>query len=97
LEAEPIMVSVVQAMPSLQEMGQLPSQVSLASIIEFPQVEEQLLSLAPEQPVGQQPSSLAQFSIAIEVQAALQPVPVSMSAVQEFPSLQAVGHAPGMP
>jgi hypothetical protein len=60
LAALPVSVSMVQASPSSQVVGQLPSQVSGASTVLLPQVLEQSLSLAWVQPAGQQPSPLAQ-------------------------------------
>ena len=56
---------------------------------------EQSSSLALVHPSGQQPSLSAQLPIAVELQVTLQPVPVSMSAVHELPSLHIVGHEPG--
>lgn len=45
LVAEPVLVSVVQALPSLQSAGQLPSQVSEPSTMPLPHVAEQSVSL----------------------------------------------------
>jgi hypothetical protein len=93
LPALPVSVSVVQALPSLQEVGQLPSQVSLASTTPSPQYAEQSWSLAVTQPAGQQPSPLLHVVIAAKEQAAeqLAALPVSVSVVQALPSLQEVG------
>jgi len=53
----PVEPSVVQAFPSSQEVGQLPSQVSPASTVPLPQVAEQSLSVPLVQAEGQQPSA----------------------------------------
>lgn len=60
--ALPVRTSVVQALPSWQELGQLDggSQVSPGSTTVFPQLWEQSRSVADEHPLGQQPSPLAQ-------------------------------------
>src|SRR5262245_4415051 len=60
--AEPVMVSTVQALPSLHEVGQEDggSQVSPTSMVPLPQLAEQSLSLPLLQPAGQQLSPLAQ-------------------------------------
>ena len=50
----------------------MPSQVSWASTVLLPHIVEQSLSLAPVQPMGQQPSSLRQAEIGRKVQATLQ-------------------------
>ncbi len=54
--ALPVSVSMVQALPSLHEVGQLPSQASPGSTTPLPHVAEQSLSSACVQPGGQQPS-----------------------------------------
>jgi hypothetical protein len=53
VQAVPRSVSTVQLIPSLQDVGQFPSQVSPASTTLFPQTALQLLSLLALQPVGQ--------------------------------------------
>jgi hypothetical protein len=60
--ALPVSKSMVQAMPSLQEVGQEAggSQVSPGSRVPLPQWGEQSSSVALLQPAGQQPSPLAQ-------------------------------------
>jgi hypothetical protein len=63
LLALPVIVSIVQGLPSPQEVGQSPSQVSPGSIIELPQEDEQLSSIVALQPMGQQPSPFAQVVI----------------------------------
>jgi hypothetical protein len=89
--ALPVRVSVVQAMPSLQLDGQLPSQLSPASTAPLPQLAEQSESLSALQPGAQQPSALRQAVIGWWVQARLQSAaePVPLSAVQALPSSQA--------
>jgi len=57
--ALPVIMSVVQALPSLHSVGQLPSQVSPESTMPFPQNAEQSLSPADVHPAGQQPSPSA--------------------------------------
>ena len=54
------MESLVQALPSLQSVGQSPSQVSPTSFVPLPQLAEQSLSLFASQPGGQQPSPSTQ-------------------------------------
>ena len=60
LAALPVRVSVVQALPSLQLVGQLlgGSQVSPGSTTPLSQVAEQSSSSLALQPLGQQPSPL---------------------------------------
>jgi hypothetical protein len=88
------LVSVVQALPSLHEVGQLPSQVSPFSTMPLPQLVEQSLSLLWLQAAGQQPSPLTQVVMGLKVQVAEQAAtePVSVSVVQALPSLHEVGH-----
>jgi len=94
--AEPVSVSTVQALPSLHELGQLPSQVSPASTSLSPQKPVQSVSLAWVQPAGQQPSPPMQVVIDWNEQATeqLPAEPVKESMVQALPSLQAVGQLP---
>jgi hypothetical protein len=96
LTALPVSVSIVQALPSLQVTGQLPSQVSPLSTTLSPQNGEQSLSLAVLQPAGQQPSPFLQVTIGWKVQAAeqLMALPVSVSVVQALPSLHVEGQLP---
>lgn len=56
----------------------------------------QSVSVCGPQPLGQQPSSLMQSSIAVEAQTAEQDeaLPSNASAVQLFPSSQSMGHEP---
>ncbi len=63
LAALPVSRSMVQAMPSLQEVGQLPSQLSPGSSTPLPQLAEQSESVALVQPAGQQPSPWTQALI----------------------------------
>jgi hypothetical protein len=58
--ALPVFVSIVQALLSLQDAGQFPSQVSPVSTVELPHVAEQSLSLLLLHPAGQQPSPVTQ-------------------------------------
>ncbi len=86
----------MQRLLSSQPEGQLPSQVSCASTVLLPHIVEQSLSLAPVQPMGQQPSSFRQAEIARKVQATLQAsaVPTFTSSVQAMPSEQVLRQAP---
>ena len=94
LSAEPVFVSPVQELPSLQSAGQSPSQVSPASVVPLPQLIEQSLSVVESQPAGQQPSAPAQTSMEVWVQAARQvPSPPRTSLVQTLPSWHSVGQA----
>ncbi len=92
----PVLSSRVQGLPSLQLAGQLPSQVSPASMTPFPQLAEQSESLLAEQAAGQQPSPCSQLDTVWWLQATLQLAtePVSASTVQELPSLQLAGQLP---
>lgn len=94
--AEPVDVSTVHELPSLQSAGQLPSQVSPGSTTRLPQLAEQSLSVLLLQPAGQQPSPVTHCEIAWWLQAALQfdALPVWASSVQAFPSLQSTGQLP---
>jgi hypothetical protein len=56
--ADPVSVSRVHELPSLQEVGQFPSQRSGGSTIPFPQDRGQSSSVVGLQPDGQQPSPL---------------------------------------
>jgi hypothetical protein len=60
----PLRVSVVQTLLSLQDAGQLPSQVSPDSTVPLPQLTEHSLSFVLLQPGAQQPSPLEQTVIA---------------------------------
>jgi hypothetical protein len=96
LAALPVSESMVQAFPSLHEasVGQLPSQSSPASTTPFPQLAEQLLSLLALHPLGQQPSPFVHVEMVWRAHAKLQLValPVMVSIVHAFPSLQVAGH-----
>jgi hypothetical protein len=94
VHAVPVSVSVVQTFPSLQDVGQFPSQASPASTKLFQQTPTQLLSLVALQPDGQQPSPLVHDVIAVKVHARVHPVPVNVSAVHELPSVHEVGQLP---
>jgi hypothetical protein len=95
MAAEPVRTSAVQAIPSSgQVVGQFPSQVSPGSTTLLPQVAVQLLSLLALQPMGQQPSPPVHIVIGVLVHARVHIEPVSVSAVQLFPSLQDVGQFP---
>jgi hypothetical protein len=87
---------MVHELPSSQDVTQLPSQVSPASTIPLPQVEEQSASLALSQPGGQQPSPVRHAVIVWWLQAALQDAaaPVKESMVHELPSSQDVTQLP---
>jgi hypothetical protein len=84
--------SVVQALPSLQLVGQ-GSQVSPFSTTPLPHFGVQSESLLALHPVGQQPSPPIQAVMAVWVQATLQVAlpPVIWSVVQALLSLQEVG------
>jgi hypothetical protein len=56
---------MVHALPSLQVVGQFPSQVSPESTVPFPQVAEQSESVPDVQPLGQQPSPSMQAAIRV--------------------------------
>lgn len=94
--AEPVSVSVVQALLSLQLVGQSPSHFSPASIVPLPQVVLQSLSVWLVHPAGQQPSSLAQVvrGILVHWNEHCSAEPVNESVVQAFPSSQVVGQSP---
>ncbi len=91
----PVMRSMVQALPSLQEVGQedFGSQVSPGSLTPLPQVGEQSESLFALHPAGQQPSPPTQVVMAEWLQATLQLalLPVILSMVQALPSSQEAG------
>jgi len=88
LDAAPVNVSAVQALPSLQSAGQLPSQTSPGSTWPLPHDAEQSLSLLWLQPAGQQPSPPTQALTAAWVQAVVQALPTVASVVQAMPSSQ---------
>ena len=94
--AEPVFVSTVQALPSLQSVGQSPSQVSPSSTTSLPHDAEQSLSMVESQPSGQQPSSIVHSLIGWCAQATLQvsALPFFVSMVQALPSLQSAGQSP---
>ena len=96
LAALPVMVSSVQSLPSLQVVGQSPSQVSPGSSTSLPQLTEQSVSLLASQPGAQQPSPSTQAVIAWWAQVTLQfsALPVMASWVQALPSLQSAGQLP---
>src|ERR1041384_1116206 len=87
---------MVQALPSLHEVGQLPSQVSPGSTAMFPQLAEQSSSVLRVQPMGQQPSPFLHWVIPWWLQATVQLalLPVIVSMVQALPSLHDVGQSP---
>jgi len=58
LSGDPVIMSIVQLLPSLHSVGQLPSQVSPPSMTPLPQLGEQSLSFSLLHPAGQQPSPL---------------------------------------
>jgi len=93
---EPTIESAVHALPSLQSVGQLPSQVSPGWTTPSPQKPLQSESFAVVHPAGQQPSPLWQVVIAVfehcAVQSAL--VPLIVSVVHALLSLQLAGQAP---
>jgi hypothetical protein len=96
LLALPARMSMVQAFPSLQLLGhdEGGSQVSPVSTTSFPQLGEQSLSLLALHPDAQQPSPDWHTAMGAFWQATLQvaALPVMVSVVQVFPSLQLVGH-----
>jgi hypothetical protein len=95
--ALPVRVSVVQAMPSLQLVGQLaPSHFSGASTIPLPQTGLQSLSLLALQPGAQQPSPPVQAVIAVWPHWTLHLLaePDRTSTVQALLSSQLVGQLP---
>lgn len=79
LAAEPVMVSAVHALPSSQDSGQWPSQVSGASTVWLPQLALQSLSVVALQAAGQQPSLLAHTEITVVVQMAVHAVALPSS------------------
>jgi hypothetical protein len=95
--AVPVCVSIVQTSLSTQVLGQgvtdPASHVSLLSITPLPQLGEQSLSVLLLQPLGQQPSPLAQLAMETWPQDALQvaALPVSVSAVHALLSSQPLG------
>jgi hypothetical protein len=95
--AVPVRTSDVQALPSLQVVGQLPSQVSPGSTTPLPHGGGwQSMSPGRAQPLGQHESPLAQVVTALcvhwNVQAAA--LPVDASVVQALLSLQVAGQLP---
>jgi hypothetical protein len=94
--ALPVMVSMVQELPSSHDVGQLPSQVSPGSTAPLPHVGEQSLSVLRLHPVGQQPSAFRHWVMDWCEQARLQlaALPVEVSMVHEFPSLHDAGQLP---
>ena len=86
--ALPVSTSLVHALPSLHEVGQLPSHVSPASMVPLPQVTTgaQSLSRSFVQPAGQQPSPDVHERIGSKEQRALQAaaLPDNASAVHVF-------------
>jgi len=93
----PVIESCVQALPSLHSVGQLPSQVSPASITPLPHEALQSLSLPLLHPAGQQPSPPVQTVMGVLVHSAVHcdALPLSVSSVHAFPSSQLEGHDPG--
>jgi len=94
--ALPVSVSVVQALLSLQVVGQLPSQVSPGSTTPLPQLGAQSVSPGREQPEGQHWSPLEQAVTDACVHCTLQVVglPVRLSVVQALLSSQVAGQLP---
>ena len=94
--AEPLRESTVQTLESKHEVGQLPSQDSFASTIEFPQAAVQSSSLLLLQPAGQQPSPFAQEVMSSKTQTALQSfeLPLRESVVQASASSHEAGQFP---
>ena len=86
----------VQASPSSQVVGQLPSQISPASTTLLEQSGAQSLSLRLLHPVGQHPSPEVQAKMAVCKQSALQvdEEPINTSTVHAFWSSQLVGQSP---
>jgi hypothetical protein len=95
LAALPVSWSMVQALPSLQLVGQEAegSQVSPGSTTSLPQRAEQSESVLASHPTGQQLSPEVQVLMVVWLQATLQlaALPVSWSMVQALPSPQVVG------
>jgi hypothetical protein len=94
--AEPLVVSAVQALPSSQLAGQLPSQVSPVSTAPLPHRTLQSLSLLLLQLPGQHPSAVVHEPMGVCWQTTLHAcaVPVKASAVQAFVSVHVVGQLP---
>ena len=99
VEGLPVIESMVQGLPSLQLVGQVPggSQVSPGSMMPLPQTAGQSLSLFRLQPLGQHPSPPEQAEMGVWVQCTLQVLglPVIVSVVHGLLSLQLVGQVPG--
>lgn len=70
--AAPVVTSCVQAFPSSQVVGQLPSHVSPSSRVLFPHVALQSLSWARVHPAGQHPSLLRHTTMGWNTHAAEQ-------------------------
>jgi len=96
VSALPVILSRVQATPSLHSVGQSPSQVSLASTTPLPHEAEQSPSVVLLQPEAQQPSPARHSVTGWKEQATLQlsGLPVMVSMVHALPSLHSVGQVP---
>src|SRR5262249_10599874 len=94
--ADPAMTSTVQALPSLQDLGQFPSHFSLPSTTPLPQVGEQSLSFVALHPGAQQPSPLLHCVMTLWLQLALHCAadPAMTSTVQALPSSHELGQFP---
>ena len=94
--ALPTTLSVVQALVSLQEVGQAPSQVSMPSTTPLPQTAEQSLSTEALAPSGQQPSASAGAVMAASTHSALQfpALPMRRAVAQTLDGAQLVGQFP---
>ena len=94
--ADPLRESMVQALESKHEVGQLPSQSSMDSMMEFPQMALQSSSLLLLHPEGQHPSPFKQAVMSVKAQAASHEVelPPRESVVQAIASSQEVGQFP---
>jgi hypothetical protein len=92
-------LSVVHALPSSHEVGQLPSQISLLSTLPSPQCSGgggQSLSLLCVQAGAQHPSPVSQIVIGALVHLIVQvaALPVAVSVVHQLLSLHKVGQSP---
>ncbi len=100
-QPEPTSVSVVQALPSAQLVGQAPAPLEMAvshfsggSTTPLPQLAEQSESFSALQAEGQQPSPEPHAVIGAWLHAVEQPEPTRVSSVHATPSSQDVGHVP---
>jgi hypothetical protein len=94
--ALPTTLSVVQALLSLQEVGQEPSQVSMPSTTPLPQTAEQSLSTEALAPEGQQPSASAGAVMAATTHSTLQLtlLPMRRTVAQTLEGEQTTGQLP---